>query len=212
MPDEHYAARSHSGLTAPDCVGAWSTTACASPGARASARICTRIRWCTSSRSSRILAVLRLAGARAGPALRPGLLPDSQAQFRREKRRPSPAAARSRPAPSATRRTIATRWTTAARYVLGWSNKEKIAAPGAAQAAQLESAIAEPGRPSHRAPAGRAEGQLRRTLDAWSNRLDEYRDFAELDWQPLVRAEVDRGSRTRKLRRVGDGLQTCCRR
>lgn len=70
------------------------------------------------------------------------------------------------------------------RYVLGWSNKAKIAA-FEAQAAQLEKKIAQIG-----ARIGKLQGEqkaVQAQLDALS-KLDEYRDFRDLDWRPLALA------------------------
>lgn len=73
------------------------------------------------------------------------------------------------------------------RYVLGWSNDEKIAALGVerrrleAQLARLGSEIAEVQTEQH---------QLRERQDVLV-KLDEYRDFHELDWRAMA-AEVAR--------------------
>jgi uncharacterized protein YPO0396 len=69
------------------------------------------------------------------------------------------------------------------RYVLGWDNKDKIAALQS-KVRQLESAMAELAGDIARHQGG--EKQLAVTLTA-IGKLEEYRDFQELDWQPLVR-------------------------
>ena len=68
------------------------------------------------------------------------------------------------------------------RYILGWTNAAKIDALEA-KARRLEAELGETGA---RVAALQAEQQaLRARLDTLS-KLDEYRDFRELDWRPLA--------------------------
>jgi uncharacterized protein YPO0396 len=68
------------------------------------------------------------------------------------------------------------------RYILGWTNAAKIEALEA-KARRLEAELGETGA---RVAALQAEQQaLRARLDTLS-KLDEYRDFRELDWRPLA--------------------------
>ncbi len=70
------------------------------------------------------------------------------------------------------------------RYILGWSNEDKIAVLQA-NAQQLESTLADLG--ALIAQHSNTRGKLRLTLDAVS-KLGEYRDFQDLDWRPLAMA------------------------
>jgi uncharacterized protein YPO0396 len=90
------------------------------------------------------------------------------------------------------------------RYVLGWSNEAKIAALEG-KARTLEGRLAELG---GRISALQGEqGALKARLDALS-KLDEYRDFRELDWRPLA-AEVARlTEEKRQLEAASDLLRT----
>ena len=73
------------------------------------------------------------------------------------------------------------------RYVLGWTNKAKIATLEA-NARQLESRLA--GLASHISELQREQKQIKNRLETLS-KLDEYRDFCELDWQSMA-VEVER--------------------
>ena len=90
------------------------------------------------------------------------------------------------------------------RYVLGWSNEAKIAALEG-KARTLEGRLAELG---GRIGALQGEqGALKARLDALS-KLDEYRDFREIDWRPLA-AEVSRlMEEKRQLEAASDLLRT----
>ena len=68
------------------------------------------------------------------------------------------------------------------RYVLGWSNSAKIAA-FEAKARQLEVRMAELGR--HISSLQSEQKELKGRMEILS-KLDEYKDFRELDWQPLA--------------------------
>jgi len=68
------------------------------------------------------------------------------------------------------------------RYVLGWSNQAKIAALQA-KAKTLEARLAEIG---GRIGVLQSEQQAARERLQALNKLDEYRDFGELDWKPLA--------------------------
>ncbi len=72
------------------------------------------------------------------------------------------------------------------RYVLGWSNEAKIAALEA-NACQLEKRMA--GLAVHISGLQGEQKQIKSRLETLS-KLDEYRDFRELDWQPVA-AEVE---------------------
>ncbi|MEO7160174.1 MAG: ATP-binding protein [Polaromonas sp.] len=90
------------------------------------------------------------------------------------------------------------------RYVLGWTNLDKIAALQT-QARQLEARLAQTG-----SVIGKVQAEqrvLKERLDALS-RLDVYDDFAELDWQSLA-AEVARLEAERQaLESASDVLKT----
>jgi uncharacterized protein YPO0396 len=73
------------------------------------------------------------------------------------------------------------------RYVLGWTNEAKIAVLEI-KAQQLETRLA--GLASHISGLQSEQRELKGRLDILS-KLEEYRDFRELDWQPLA-AEVTR--------------------
>ncbi len=132
------------------------------------------------------LAVLRLAGTRAGAPLRRRLLRDARSSSA-ARRAPSPAPARSRAAASATRRTIATGSTTAAATCSAGATQAKIAALRSQGARSCEARLADVGSRIARLQKRAATGCAER-LQALS-KLDEYRDFDELDWQPLRRGD-----------------------
>ncbi len=90
------------------------------------------------------------------------------------------------------------------RYILGWSNREKIAALQAA-ADKLETLMGELGN----AIATRATKlqALAATIDAVS-KLEEYRDFNELDWQPLALHIERMKSEKQQLEAASDLLRT----
>src|SRR5204863_8292482 len=73
------------------------------------------------------------------------------------------------------------------RYVLGWSNDAKIAALQN-KARVIESRLAQTG--AQIASLQKEQHSARDRLQAL-NKLDEYRDFRELDWRPVA-AEVSR--------------------
>ena len=90
------------------------------------------------------------------------------------------------------------------RFVLGWSNKEKIEALESSSR-QLQRVMGE---------LGAAIGQLKQqeskigeTLDALS-KLEEYRDFHELNWQQLARRIADMRDELQALETASDVLQT----
>jgi uncharacterized protein YPO0396 len=89
------------------------------------------------------------------------------------------------------------------RFVLGWSNQEKIAALESEQQ-RLESQLAALGERIAKLQRAQSElGQRRNTL----LKLDEYRDFRELDWRTLA-AEVARLEHERQqLERASDLLR-----
>jgi len=90
-----------------------------------------------------------------------------------------------------------------ARYVLGWTNAEKIAALEAAQR-QLEASLGEVG---SRIAEIQAEQRRLGTQQIVLVKLDEYRDFRELDWRSLA-AEVARlGDEKRRLETASDVLR-----
>lgn len=68
------------------------------------------------------------------------------------------------------------------RYILGWTNAAKIDALET-KARQLESELGEIGA---RVASLQAEQQTLRTRLETLSKLDEYRDFRELDWRPLA--------------------------
>lgn len=90
------------------------------------------------------------------------------------------------------------------RFVLGWSNKDKIAALESSLR-QLERIMADRGLDISKLKE--QEGQIKITLDAIS-KLEEYRDFQELDWQPLARRIADTRDELQKLESASDVLQT----
>ncbi|MFT7457960.1 MAG: hypothetical protein ACI909_000632 [Planctomycetota bacterium] len=90
------------------------------------------------------------------------------------------------------------------RFVLGWSNKDKIAALEN-NARQLQRIMAAIG-PSI-SKLKQQENQLKETLGAIS-KLEEYRDFQELDWQPLALRIAEMQNELQELESTSDLLQT----
>jgi uncharacterized protein YPO0396 len=90
------------------------------------------------------------------------------------------------------------------RYVLGWSNSDKIAALEG-KARLLEAHLAEAGQ---RAGALHAEQQAARARLEALNKIDEYRDFAELDWQSSAAAVAHLEEEKRQLENASDMLKT----
>lgn len=90
------------------------------------------------------------------------------------------------------------------RFVLGWSNKDKIEALSG-QLRQLETAMADLALTI--SESKQQQKQLTRTLNTIS-RLDEYRDFQELDWQPLATDVADRQQALQQLESASDLLKT----
>ncbi len=89
------------------------------------------------------------------------------------------------------------------RYVLGWTNTEKIAALES-DARRLETELAELG--SRLAGLEQSQKAVKAQLDTLS-KLDEYRDFRELDWRPLA-AEIARlQEEKRQLQSASDLLK-----
>jgi uncharacterized protein YPO0396 len=89
------------------------------------------------------------------------------------------------------------------RFVLGWSNKEKIDALEN-EARQLEREMADLGLTISKFK--QQEKQINETLNAIS-KLEEYRDFQELDWQPLARRIADMSDELQQLESASDLLQ-----
>lgn len=90
------------------------------------------------------------------------------------------------------------------RYVLGWSNAAKIAALEA-KARLLETQLAELG--ARIAGWDQEQRAIKARLDALS-KLDEYRDFRELDWRPLVGDIARLQEEKRQLEAESDLLRT----
>ena len=94
------------------------------------------------------------------------------------------------------------------RYVLGWSNEAKIAALQA-KARTLESRLGEIG--GRIATLQKEQQSARERVQALS-RLEEYRDFADLDWKSAA-AEIERlQDEKRALEAASDVLQTLAER
>ncbi len=93
------------------------------------------------------------------------------------------------------------------RFVLGWSNQDKIEALEN-KARQLERVMVELGKEISQHQA--RENQIRDTLQAIS-KLEEYRDFRELDWQPLARDIAAMQEELQQLESASDLLQTLTR-
>ena len=90
------------------------------------------------------------------------------------------------------------------RYVLGWSNQDKIAALKS-NARLLESDMADLG--AQISQDKQQEDACQQTIDAL-HRLQEYQDFEELDWQPLALA-IDRlQQELQQLESASDLLKT----
>ncbi len=90
------------------------------------------------------------------------------------------------------------------RFVLGWSNKDKIEALENSSR-QLEHVMADLGLAI--SDLKQQEDRVNETLNAIS-KLEEYRDFQELDWQPLARRIADMQDELRQLESASDLLQT----
>ena len=89
------------------------------------------------------------------------------------------------------------------RYVLGWSNEAKVAALEA-RSRVLESQLHEIG--ARIATLQKEQGAARDVLQALG-KLDEYRDFSEIDWRPLA-AEIARLEQERRtLEAASDKLK-----
>ncbi len=89
------------------------------------------------------------------------------------------------------------------RYVLGWSNEAKVAALQG-KARSLEARLADTG--SRIAALQKEQRALRERLEAL-NKLDEYREFRELDWQPLAGEIVRLLDERTKLEAASDVLK-----
>lgn len=111
---------------------------------------------------------------------------ETQEQFRRETRAITPAGqikAQGERHEKDDRHSLDDR----SRYVLGWTNEAKIAALEA-KARQLETRIS--GLAGHISTLQGEQKTLKSRRDALS-KLDEYKDFRELNWQPIA-AEIER--------------------
>jgi uncharacterized protein YPO0396 len=91
-----------------------------------------------------------------------------------------------------------------ARYVLGWSNEAKIDALQG-QLKVLEARLGSIG--GRIAALGKEQSTLRERLDALS-KLDEYREYRELDWQPLAAEAARLLDEKRELEAASDVLKT----
>lgn len=89
-------------------------------------------------------------------------------------------------------------------YVLGWDNREKIAALEGKKRL-LEKAMAEQGKTI--ADLNGELERIRAQVDA-INKLEVFQDFEELNWQPLVTQIEDSQSQLQALRSASDLLQT----
>jgi uncharacterized protein YPO0396 len=89
------------------------------------------------------------------------------------------------------------------RYVLGWSNEAKIAALEA-RARSMEAQLADVGR---RIAALQKEQQALRERMESLNKLDEYRDYRELDWKPLAADILRLQDERRELEAASDVLK-----
>jgi uncharacterized protein YPO0396 len=91
-----------------------------------------------------------------------------------------------------------------ARYVLGWSNAEKIAALEEKSARQ-EAVLAEQALSITTLQQRQASLKERITI---LSKLDEYSDFSELDWQPLAQAIAALEQERNELEAASDLLRT----
>jgi uncharacterized protein YPO0396 len=89
------------------------------------------------------------------------------------------------------------------RYVLGWTNAAKIAALEI-KARQLETRLA--GLGSHISALQGEQKELKGRLEILS-KLDEYRDFRELDWEPLATEVTRLQVEKRQLESASDLLE-----
>jgi uncharacterized protein YPO0396 len=90
------------------------------------------------------------------------------------------------------------------RYVLGWSNAEKIAVLEKS-ARQREAQLSEIG---NRISGLQQEQAALKERQALLSKLDEHRDFRDLDWQPLAVAIARLETERRDLEAASDLLQT----
>ncbi len=90
------------------------------------------------------------------------------------------------------------------RFVLGWSNKDKIQALEN-QLRQLETILADLG-----IAIGELKQQEKNTQETLNiiNRLEEHRDFHEIDWQPLAQRIAELQAELKQLEAASDLLQT----
>jgi len=89
------------------------------------------------------------------------------------------------------------------RFVLGWSNKDKVAALEN-NSRQLERLMADLGLVI--SDLKKQEKQIKETLDVIS-KLEEYQDFLELDWQPLAKKIATMQGELQQLESASDVLQ-----
>ena len=89
------------------------------------------------------------------------------------------------------------------RYVLGWSNAAKIAALQA-KAKALEARLGDTGQ--RVGALLQQQGAARKRLEAL-NKIDEYRDYAELDWQSSAAAVARLQDERRQLESASDVLK-----
>jgi uncharacterized protein YPO0396 len=94
------------------------------------------------------------------------------------------------------------------RYVLGWSNEAKLAALQA-KARSLEARLGDIG---GRIVALQKEQQAARDRLRALNKLEEYRDFSELDWQSLASEIARLEDEKRALEAASDMLKTLAQR
>ena len=90
------------------------------------------------------------------------------------------------------------------RYVLGWTNAAKIAALES-KAHQLAKRLADSG--AHIAALQTQQDAIKARLEALS-KLDEYRDFQELDWQSLAAETARLQDEKGQLEAASDILKT----
>ncbi|MGV6853179.1 MAG: ATP-binding protein [bacterium] len=89
------------------------------------------------------------------------------------------------------------------RFILGWSNKEKIAALEN-KAKQSERQMADLG--LEISTLKKQDTQIKTTLSAIS-KLEEYQDFSELDWKPLANQVAQLQEELKQLESASDILQ-----